>query len=210
MDSPLCLQRLERSHQRNELHQEPAEHKKRYGTKQKPQKPLRHYIQIYSMLLLCSRVKQPIAGLQNAPDHSAQHCAQPCITPAFRPRRPIENGIGICPKNRRQPQDLLHIGPRFPPLIIGDGLPGCTQLLCKRILRKFRPFPQIPYVLSNITHFYRPHIEPTTEMGICHARILLHALHLLQKSPSRFILQIAIETGTLSQHNGQNTVINAT
>ena len=45
----------------------------------------------------------------------------------------------------------------------------------------------------NITHFYRPHIEPTTEMGICHARILLHALHLLQKSPSRFILQIAIE-----------------
>lgn len=30
-------------------------------------------------------------------------------------------------------------------------------------------------------------------MGICHARILLHALHLLQKSPSRFILQIAIE-----------------
>lgn len=62
----------------------------------------------------------------------------------------------------------------------------------------------------NITHFYRPHIEPTTEMGICHARILLHALHLLQKSPSRFILQIAIETGTLSQYNGQNTVINAT
>ena len=45
----------------------------------------------------------------------------------------------------------------------------------------------------NITHFYRPHIEPTTEMGICHARILLPALHLLQKSPSRFILQIAIE-----------------
>ena len=43
----------------------------------------------------------------------------------------------------------------------------------------------------NITHFYRPHIEPTTEMGICHARILLPALHLLQKSPSRFILQIA-------------------
>ena len=35
----------------------------------------------------------------------------------------------------------------------------------------------------NITHFYRPHIEPTTEMGICHARILLHALHLLQKKP---------------------------
>lgn len=81
------------------------------------------------------------------------------------------------------PKDLLHIGPRFPPLIIGDGLPGCTQLLCKRILRKFRPFPQIPYVLSNITHFYHPHIEPTTEMGICHARILLHALHLLQKKP---------------------------
>jgi hypothetical protein len=27
---------------------------------------------------------------------------------------------------------------------------------------------------------------------------------------SRFILQIAIETGTLSQYNGQNTVINAT
>lgn len=31
-----------------------------------------------------------------------------------------------------------------------------------------------------------------------------------KKSPSRFILQIAIETGTLSQYNGQNTVINAT
>ena len=81
------------------------------------------------------------------------------------------------------PKDLLHIGPRFPPLIIGDGLPGCTQLLCKRILRKFRLFPQIPYVLSNITHFYHLRIEPTTEMGICHARILLHALHLLQKKP---------------------------
>ena len=81
------------------------------------------------------------------------------------------------------PKDLLHIGPRFPPLIIGDGLPGRTQLLCKRILRKFRLFPQIPYVLSNITHFYHLRIEPTTEMGICHARILLHALHLLQKKP---------------------------
>ena len=31
--------------------------------------------------------------------------------------------------------------------------------------------------------FLSPHIEPTTEMGICHARILLHALHLLQKKP---------------------------
>lgn len=49
-------------------------------------------------------------------------------------------------------------------------------------------------------------IEPTTEMGICHVRILLHALHLPQKSPSRFILQIAIETGTLYQYNRQNTV----
>ena len=100
---------------------------------------------------------------------------------------------GTFSNRNADPKDLLHIGPRFPPLIIGDGLPGCTQLLCKRILRKFRPFPQIPYVLSNITHFYHPHIEPTTEMGICHARILLHALHLLQKSPSRLILQIAIE-----------------
>ena len=90
---------------------------------------------------------------------------------------------GTFSNRNADPKDLLHIGPRFPPLIIGDGLPGCTQLLCKRILRKFRPFPQIPYVLSNITHFYRPHIEPTTEMGICHARILLHALHLLQKKP---------------------------
>ena len=31
-----------------------------------------------------------------------------------------------------------------------------------------------------------------------------------KKSPSRFIFQIAIETGTLSQYNGQNSVINAT
>ena len=31
-----------------------------------------------------------------------------------------------------------------------------------------------------------------------------------KKSPSRFILQIDIETGTLSQYNGQNTVIHAT
>ena len=36
-----------------------------------------------------------------------------------------------------------------------------------------------------LQRFERSHqrIEPTTEMGICHARILLHALHLLQKKP---------------------------
>ena len=61
---------------------------------------------------------------------------------------------------------------------------SCVSFARSRRSRMFFPISRISIA---------PHIEPTTEMGICHARILLHALHLLQKSPSRFILQIAIE-----------------
>ena len=155
MGSPLRLRQFDRGQHRNELYQEPAEHEKRYGLKQKPQEPHHHYIQMRS-LLFRSRDEQPINGLQNAPNHAAQHSARACSAPIFCSRQSVENSVGICPKNRCQPKDLLHIRPRFPTLIIGDGLSGRTQPLRKLILCKLRPFPQVPYVLSNIAQIYHP------------------------------------------------------
>ena len=62
----------------------------------------------------------------------------------------------------------------------------------------------------NITHFYRPTLSLPQKWESVTQGFFYMRCTCFKKSPSRFILQIAIETGTLSQYNGQNTVINAT